>query len=168
MSEQVGRRRRSQEQVECARRSAADAHEFVIEESLGYLVNRAARLMAHQLAEGLRPAGVGVGQWAVLMFLWKRDGRSQAELSRVVAIEPPTMVRTIDRMVRDGLVKRVADPDDGRVSRINLTERGWALRDELVPRAIAVNAANLGRLTPAEGRSLRRLLVKLTRESDAN
>jgi DNA-binding MarR family transcriptional regulator len=168
MSEQVGRRRRSQEQVECARRSAADAHEFVIEESLGYLVNRAARLMAHQLAEELRPAGVGVGQWAVLMFLWKRDGRSQAELSRVVAIEPPTMVRTIDRMVRDGLVKRVADPDDGRVSRINLTERGWALRDELVPRAIAVNAANLGRLTPAEGRSLRRLLVKLTRESDAN
>jgi DNA-binding MarR family transcriptional regulator len=140
----------------------------VIEESLGYLVNRAARLMAHQLAEELRPAGVGVGQWAVLMFLWKRDGRSQAELSRVVAIEPPTMVRTIDRMVRDGLVKRVADPDDGRVSRINLTERGWALRDELVPRAIAVNAANLGRLTPAEGRSLRRLLVKLTRESDAN
>lgn len=143
-------------------------HQFVIEESLGYLVNRAARLMAHQLAEELRPAGVGVGQWAVLMFLWERDGRSQAELSRVVAIEPPTMVRTIDRMVRDGLVRRVPDPDDGRVSRICLTERGRALRDELVPRAVAVNQANLDRLSPAEGRTLRRLLAKLTRESDAN
>jgi DNA-binding MarR family transcriptional regulator len=36
------------------------------------------------------------------MFLWGGDGLSQAELARIVAIEPPTIVRTIDRMVRDG------------------------------------------------------------------
>jgi DNA-binding MarR family transcriptional regulator len=76
------------------------------------------------------------------------------------------MVRTIDRMVRDGLVMRVPDPNDGRVSRIFLTERGHALRSELVPRAVAVNAANVGRLTPNERRSLSRLLVKLTRGMD--
>jgi DNA-binding MarR family transcriptional regulator len=139
----------------------SDAQEFVISESLGYLVNRAARSMAHQLAEELRPAGVGIGQWAVLLVLWARDGLSQAELSRVVAIEPPTMVRTIDRMVRDGLATRAPDPDDGRLTRIYLTERGRSLRDELIPKAITVNAAALGRLTPAEGRTLRRLLGKL-------
>jgi DNA-binding MarR family transcriptional regulator len=138
-----------------------NAQEFVIAESLGYLVNRAARSMAHQLSEELRPAGVGIGQWAVLLFLWTRDGLSQAELSRVVAIEPPTMVRTIDRMVRDGLVTRAPDPADGRLTRIHLTERGRSLRDDLIPKAIAVNTAALGRLTPAEGRTLQRLLGKL-------
>jgi DNA-binding MarR family transcriptional regulator len=138
-----------------------DSPEFVIEDSLGYLINRVARSMANQLAEELRPAGVGIGQWAVLMFLWARDGMSQAELSRVVAIEPPTMVRTIDRMVRDGFVTRAADPDDGRISRIYLTDRGRSLRDELLPKAVAVNAANLGRLTPIERKALRRLLGKL-------
>lgn len=136
-------------------------HEFVIEDSLGYLVNRAARSMAGLLAEELRPSGVGIGQWAVLLHLWARDGISQSELAKVVAIEPPTMVRTIDRMVRDGLVTRVADPTDGRVSRIHLTERGAALRDELVPMATAVNARLLGRVTVAEGTTLRRLLAKL-------
>ena len=140
--------------------------EFVIEDSLGYLVNRAARSLAHQLAEEMRPAGVAIGQWAVLMFLWARDGMSQAELSRVVAIEPPTMVRTIDRMVRDGLVTRVPDPDDGRVTRIRLTERGRSLRDELVPKATAVNARNLNRITEREGRTLKRLLAKLLVEPD--
>jgi DNA-binding MarR family transcriptional regulator len=145
----------------------SDAQEFVITESLGYLVNRAARSMAHQLAQELRSAGVGIGQWAVLMFLWARDGMSQAELSRVVAIEPPTMVRTIDRMARDGLVTRVPDPDDGRLTRIYLTERGRSLRDELIPMAIAVNAATLERLTPAEGRTLRRLLGKLATQPDS-
>jgi DNA-binding MarR family transcriptional regulator len=141
--------------------SGTDARDFVIEESLGYLVNRLARLMAQQLADELRPAGIGIGQWAVLIFLWERDGRTQAELARVVAIEPPTMVRTIDRMVRDGLVTRERDPRDARISRILLTDRGRSLRDELVPKAIAVNAANLQRLTPREGQTLRRLIVKL-------
>ena len=134
---------------------------FVIEESTGYLVNRLARSMAGQLAERMRPAGVGIGQWAVLLFLWARDGMSQAELARVVAIEPPTMVRTIDRMVRDGLVTRVADPADGRISRIHLTDRGRALRDELVPMAIAVNEETLGRLTKWERATFQRLLTKL-------
>jgi DNA-binding MarR family transcriptional regulator len=134
---------------------------FAIDESLGYLVNRTARLMAHELAERMRPAGVAIGQWAVLLFLWARDGMSQAEISRLVAIEPPTLVRTIDRMVRDGLVTRVPDPDDGRLSRIHLTDRGRSLRDQLVPLAEAVNDDILHRLTPNEGRTLRRLLTKL-------
>lgn len=134
---------------------------FAIDESLGYLVNRTARLMAQELAERLRPAGVAIGQWAVLMFLWARDGMSQAEISRLVAIEPPTLVRTIDRMVRDGLVTRVPDPDDGRLSRIHLTEQGRSLRDPLIPLAMAVNDEILHRLTANEGRTLRRLLTKV-------
>jgi DNA-binding MarR family transcriptional regulator len=141
--------------------SGSHAQEFVIEDSLGYLVNRVARSMAHELGEELRPAGVGIGQWAVLLFLWARDGMSQAELSRIVAIEPPTMVRTLDRMVRDGLVTRMPDAADGRVSRIHLTERGRSLRDQLVPKAVAVNATYLGRLTASERDTLRRLLGKL-------
>src|SRR5947199_8930806 len=120
-------------------RPASGSETFAIEDSLGYLLNRTARLMANELAERLRPAGVAIGQWAVLLFLWARDGLSQAELSRLVAIEPPTMVRTIDRMVRDGLVTRTLDPEDGRLSRLYLPEHGRPLREELVPLAVSVN-----------------------------
>ena len=113
----------------------------MIEESLGYLINRAARAFANQLGEQLRPFDVGIGQWAVLLHLWGNDGMTQAQLARRVAIEQPTMVRTIDRMERDGLVTRAPDPNDRRASRITLTERGWALRDDLVPLAAGVNRA---------------------------
>ena len=139
----------------------SESQTFVIEDSLGYLVNRMARLMAHELGERIRPAGVAIGQWAVLLFLWARDGMTQAELSRVVAIEPPTMVRTIDRMARDGLVTRAPDPEDGRLSRIYLTERARSLSVELVPLAAAINEEILQRLTASEARALRRLLTKL-------
>ena len=157
----VRRARGDQDRGQGAADAVVEGGEFVIEESLGYLVNRAARVMAQQLAEELRPAGVAIGQWAVLMFLWSQDGMSQAELSRVVAIEPPTMVRTIDRMARDGLVERRPDPNDGRISRIYLTKRGRALRDELVPRAEAVNERTLARLRADEGPTLLRLLKEI-------
>lgn len=135
--------------------------QFVIQDSLGYLVNRAARLMAQQLADELRPAGIGIGQWAVLVHLWAGDGMSQAELSRVVAIEPPTMVRTIDRMVRDGLVERRPDAHDARISRIHLIERGRSVRNELVAKAVGVNERALSRFTASERQNLTVLLHKL-------
>ena len=92
------------------------------------------------------------------MHLWSSDGITQAQLARRVAIEQPTMVGTIDRMERDGLVIRIPDPTDRRASRITLTERGWALRDELVPLADGVNREATAALTPDEIITLRRLL----------
>jgi DNA-binding MarR family transcriptional regulator len=147
--------------VEPTSAGAAGMRTFVIEESLGYLINRAARAFAHRLSEELRRFDVGIGQWAVLMHLWSSDGMTQAQLARRVAIEQPTMVRTIDRMERDGLVTRAPDPADGRASRITLTERGWSLRDELVPLAAGVNRAATAALDTDEIATLRRLLAKL-------
>jgi DNA-binding MarR family transcriptional regulator len=141
--------------------SPADPRTFVIEESLGYLINRVARAFANRLATELRAFDVGIGQWAVLLHLWGSDGMTQAQLSRRVAIEQPTMVRTIDRMERDGLVTRTPDPNDRRASRITLTDRGWALRDDLVPLADGVNRAAASALTIDEVETLRRLLAKL-------
>ena len=137
---------------------AGAAGDFVLAESLGYLANRLARAMARELAGELRPHGVAIGQWAVLLILWARDGLSQAELARRVAIEPPTMVRTIDRMIRDGLVTQARDPKDARAVRIHLTEHGRALRDELIPLAAEVNARALGALEASERATLLRLL----------
>jgi DNA-binding MarR family transcriptional regulator len=141
---------------------------FVVEDSLGYLVNRAARRFSHELADALRPDAVGIGQWAVLLILWARDHSSQAELARLVAIEPPTMVRTLDRMVRDGYVTRQPDARDGRVVRISLTDRGWSLRDLALPKAAAVNRTCASALSSSERAELGRLLAKLIAGSGSN
>lgn len=134
---------------------------FVIEESTGYLVNHLAKAFARALAERLAAHGASVGQWAVLVFLWARDGQSQGELSRNVAIEDATMVRTIDRMERDGLVRRVRNARDRRRINIFLTDEGRSLRDSLVPCAIAVNEAATRQFTDAEKQQLSDLLRRM-------
>jgi DNA-binding MarR family transcriptional regulator len=134
---------------------------FVIEESLGYLVNYVAKTFARALGDRLAPHGVTTSQWAVLMFLWAEEGLSQTELSRRVAIDDATMVRTLDRMERDGLVRRERDTRDRRRINVVLSERGRALRDRLVPCAVAVNAAATRSLTAAERRQLLDLLRRM-------
>jgi DNA-binding MarR family transcriptional regulator len=87
-----------------------------------------------------------------------------------VAIEPPTVARTIDRMVRDGLVRREPDPRDGRATRIRLTERAIALRDQLATESMAANEFAARVLSADELETLtsllRRVIEGLTTEKE--
>ena len=113
---------------------------FVIDENTAHLVAVAHRLFSRALQGRFASHGVSVGQWPILLHLWEEDGLTQKELSRRVQIEEPTTTRTLDRMERDGLVRRVRNPRNRRQVNVHLTERGAALKDELVPYALEVNA----------------------------
>jgi DNA-binding MarR family transcriptional regulator len=134
---------------------------YYIDDNLGYLVNRTARLMAQMFSRRLQRHGVALAQWAILLFLYAKDGPTQRELSRVVAIEPPTVARTIDRMVRDGLVRREPHPHDGRATRIRLTPRALALRDELAAESMAGNQLAARVLSIDELETLKTLLRRV-------
>lgn len=81
----------------------------------------------------------------------------------MVAIEPPTVARTIDRMVRDDLVRREPHPRNGRDTCIRLTPRALALRDQLAAESRAANAVAAPR---AERRRLETLKALLRRVID--
>ena len=140
---------------------------FVIGESVGYLVNFLAKAMARELAGRLAARGASLGQWGVLMFLWAQDGRSQGKLARLVAIEDATMVRTVDRMERDGLVRRERDAQDRRRVNLFLTEEGRGLRDPLVPYAVATNESATRALTGAEQEQAKDLMRRMISALDA-
>lgn len=113
---------------------------FVIEDSTGHLVALAARLFGRALQLRIAEHGVSVGQWPLLLILWDEDGLTQRELSRRVHIEEPTTARTLERMERDGLVRRVRNQQDRRQINVFVTEHAAQLRDELIPCAQEVNA----------------------------
>lgn len=121
---------------------------FVVCESFGSILSTTGRLMDRALGARLKEFGVSFGQWPILLFLWAEEGVSQRELSRLVAIEDATITRTLDRMVRDGLVERRPHPTDRRQHTIFLTPHGAGLRDKLIPLAIEVNEQATRRLRP--------------------
>jgi DNA-binding MarR family transcriptional regulator len=131
---------------------------FVVCNSLGTIISTMGRMMDRALDAGLKQHGVTFGQWPILLFLWAEEGVSQRELGRLVAIEDATITRTIDRMVRDGLVERRPHPTDRRQHAIYLTPRGAGLRDLLIPIAININTSATRRLTPE---TIKQLIVTL-------
>jgi DNA-binding MarR family transcriptional regulator len=92
-------------------------------------------------------------------------GEAAARLARAVELSPSGLTRLVDRLVTRGLVARVADVWDGRVTHLVLTERGRDVRDAVLPRAVerirdscGENRPPLDRLhalvtIPAEGRA---------------
>ncbi|WP_400163462.1 MarR family winged helix-turn-helix transcriptional regulator [Brevibacillus sp. TJ4] len=64
------------------------------------------------------------GQPPILLRLLKEDGMVQKELAEEIYIKPATLTVTIDRMEKVGFVIRQPDPQDQRISRVFLTEKG--------------------------------------------
>lgn len=102
-----------------------------IEENPGELLGLAGRLWTQALAARLADLGLAPGHAPVLRRLRGRDGLTQAELCVLVGVEQPTMANTLKRMVRDGLVRRAADPADRRRTLLRLSSRARGLLDGL-------------------------------------
>lgn len=97
-------------------------------ESPGMLINRLAHAMSLDLDRRLRAYDVTLSQWFVLKQLWRQEGKSQVDLQELLDLERATVNGLVQRMARAGLVQSKTDPDDRRVQRIFLTERGRALQ----------------------------------------
>jgi DNA-binding MarR family transcriptional regulator len=107
----------------------------VVDNAIGFWIHRVYQASRNEMFRAFREIGSDVTpeQWAVLIRLWERDGRSQAELSEATFRDPPTMSRIINGMEARGFLERRVHPEDGRVRSIHLTRRGQQLRTKLVP-----------------------------------
>jgi len=100
-----------------------------------YLISRASLAVARHLKRALAAAGldpVRPSYLGVLMALWREDSLRCVDLGRQVGLEPSSMTGLLDRMERDGLIARAADPGDRRAQRICLTRQGRDLREQVL------------------------------------
>ena len=135
---------------------------FVIDQNIGHLAALAARLFSKALGARLADYSVSAGQWPTLLHLWEEDGLTQKELSHRIQVEEPTTARTLDRMERDGLVRRERSRRDKREINVRLTQRARELQDDLIPCAQEVNARATHGLSPddkARAASLLRYMI---------
>jgi MarR family transcriptional regulator, transcriptional regulator for hemolysin len=100
-------------------------------DTIGFLLNDAARLMRKDFERRTRSLGLTRAQWQTLFHLARNEGCNQATLADLLDVEPITLARTIDRLELSGLVERRADPGDRRARLLFLGERAHPLLEEL-------------------------------------
>ena len=119
------------------------------------------RAIRARLDRSLHDAGLRLGQYQLLRLLWDRDGLTPRELAEGLDVEMPTVTRTVQRLLRDGFVRREAHPDDARSVRIYLTARGRDSR-ERVSRILASETEHaLEGFDPSERQLLTELMERI-------
>jgi MarR family transcriptional regulator, organic hydroperoxide resistance regulator len=76
--------------------------------------------------------GLSVARYAILRLLLNKEAMTLSELSRSHVCVAGNMTMLIGRLERAGLVKRISDPRDRRVTRVALTAKGRRITAEAV------------------------------------
>jgi MarR family transcriptional regulator, organic hydroperoxide resistance regulator len=112
-----------------ARGPATDCGEY--DSDLNCLMANATRGHRVLLAGLLGEIDLYPGQERVMGALWDNGPQSQNGLAKIVGIDVSTMTKTLQRLERSGFVSRRPDPANRRISIVDVTPRGHALRPEV-------------------------------------
>jgi MarR family transcriptional regulator, organic hydroperoxide resistance regulator len=119
-------------------------------------IARAHRAMGERLLQG---TGLRTGQELVILLLGDSPGRSQAEITRWLGVEPPTTAKMLARMERAGFVERVRSAEDRRVMLVTLTEKGKSLHHRVGELWSELNRLTTAGLSETDQLELERLLL---------
>ncbi|MDJ0389452.1 MarR family transcriptional regulator [Roseomonas sp. E05] len=101
-------------------------------------------------AEIQKAAFSGAG-WRALLWLQRGgEGLRQKDLAALMGIEGPSLVRLLDGLCAQGLLRREADTADRRAHRLILSEEGRAAVARIEARLAAIERDLLDGLTDAE------------------
>ena len=133
-----------------------------IQDYIGFQLLQIHKAHRQRAEAGLNKLGVHTGQEMILLQLWIEEGIPQSQLAACMEVEPPTATKMLQRMERAGLIERRTDPEDARVSRVYLTERGRALEQPVLDVWKHLEAQTVSGLSLTEQTLLRRLLLQVS------
>jgi DNA-binding MarR family transcriptional regulator len=96
-------------------------------------VQRAARALARQFDDALRPVGLTSGQFSLLNALNRPDPPSMGPVARLLAMDRTTLTAALKPLEREGLIAISADAEDRRNRRLRLTEKGHQVLARAIP-----------------------------------
>ncbi|GAA3245424.1 MarR family winged helix-turn-helix transcriptional regulator [Nonomuraea helvata] len=126
---------------------------------VGYALAHATRAHRAVLQRRMAQLGLHLGQELLIVDIHHNPDTTQAELVQRIGFEQPTIAKALTRMERTGFVQRTADPNDRRVTRLRLTERGEAVVAAVTAAWAETDAQATAGLNDEEAEQLIRLLT---------
>ena len=118
-----------------------------------------ARKVTNAYGPLLKPLGLTYTQYIVMLALWETGKEKVGELCSRLYLDCGTMTPMLKKMEESGLLTRCRCKDDERCVSICLTEKGWALREQV--KVIPEKIGGCITLPQEETYELYRLLHKL-------
>lgn len=104
---------------------AALALHETLKPSMGAAMGRVHRLWRAAINQAVGDLGITEARWSVMLHLVKvGEGCTQQVLADELAIEMPSLTRTLNQLQEQGLIERRRDPNDRRVHALWFTPAG--------------------------------------------
>ena len=134
---------------------------FDLDRHVFYWLTQVIGARDRELTQGLREFGLRVPEWRALAALYARQKCTRSDLADLATIDRTTLTRTVDRMEDAGWLSRMADSDDMRVTRLELTAAGRRLFDRIWPTVARLNELALSGLSKSQIDALRTILGQM-------
>ena len=126
-----------------------------------FLITDIARRYRVTFDEKVRDLNLARTEWWLLRYLYFFEGSTQAELTKLMDITKGGMGKVIDRLEKEGLVRRGPDDSDRRSNRIFLTPKTKPLASRLHRYSEQIERRALSPLSDEEIATLDHLLNKM-------
>jgi MarR family transcriptional regulator for hemolysin len=128
---------------------------------IGRQLHLTTKAVAQAFNAALSEAGGSIPTWLILSALRWDQWHTQHDLAAALGIEGPTLTRHLDGLEDAGLVVRVRDGADRRALRVETTEAGHELHEQLRRVAMAFDRRLRAGISDDEVDELRQLLIRL-------
>ena len=135
--------------------------------ALGLLLRRAHWRAAALMSEALRPLGIELRHFAVLIVLVDRGPTEQRDLVEATGSDKAGIMRVVDDLERKGLAVRKSVPGDRRVRAVEITPKGLELFDAAHVAAEPLAERLVSELGPGDAEQLTDLLTRFTSHAKA-
>ena len=132
-----------------------------LNECIYFLTTRLSRELKKVFDRKLDKLGLTAAMWCTLMVIIENEKINQKEISEYLSIETPTVTKILDNLAKRDFIMRVADKSDRRSFNVVLTDKGKAMKEELINVGECFMATVKKDLTDDEKKLIKNLLNKL-------
>lgn len=128
-----------------------------------YFVTKTENAMNLYIKQQLSKAGLKVtpAQLAILFLLKAKNRQTMTELSQALETDNSAMTRSIDRLIKSGLVERNSSENDRREYHITITAEGISETDRVKKVITAINKKIENEFSSVELDDFKKTLVKM-------
>ncbi|WP_080952101.1 MarR family winged helix-turn-helix transcriptional regulator [Pseudomonas putida] len=133
----------------------------ILHDGLGYALRRAHTRLSQQLAKQLEDIHLSTSQFYTLLLIYQYDGVCQAEVARLLDINPSQLVPLIQNMEKRGLIRKTQEQEDKRLYHLHISAAGASLIERSLPLVKACELFVTSALSDEERQSLLRLMQEI-------
>lgn len=122
---------------------------------------RALQAIDKKMANNYKSYGLNPTEFAVLELLFNKGDQPIQKIGQKILIASSSITYVVDKLEKKNYVKRVACPNDRRVTHAVITDEGKKLMEDIFPKHAETMTEIMGGLNPSEKQAMVEQLKKL-------